>query len=412
MSASAKLKLEHWPITKLKPYERNPRKNDAAIDRMVASIKEFGFSVPILIKSDGEIIAGHLRTKAARKIGMKQLPVIICDGWTDAQVKAFRLMENKSVSWAEWDADLLKLEFADLKALDFDLDLTGFDLGEISDFFSETDARPGEKVRSIITSSTLEELAPSETERAVIYGRAIKIEFSGGKDSSATAIWAKHYFPDADLELCYVDMGADFIGYQIFLRQFAEAMGVKLRVLRSSENIIELILSRGWPKFTHPWCHDFLHDAMNQYFETCEANQIVIMRGGRLEEKAAQQGKQNDTRFLIIDKMKAYSYFQPLYFATKEAGETILTASGLPIWDGYGHGLQRTACRVCPGQRMQAYSAIRVQYPDVWQELIYLEQRLGAGCWSDPLTNCGQGSFVDLADRGHQRYLDGHYRLR
>jgi len=127
-----KLKIEHWAIDKLKPYGRNPRKNDAAVDRMTASIQEFGFSVPILIKSDGEIIAGHLRTKAARKLGMKQLPVIICDSWTDAQVKAFRLMENKSVTWAEWDADLLKLEFADLKAVDFNLNLTGFDAKELS----------------------------------------------------------------------------------------------------------------------------------------------------------------------------------------------------------------------------------------------------------------------------------------
>lgn len=98
---------------------------------MVASIREFGFAVPVLAKSDGECIDGHLRAKAAAKMGMAEVPVIPCDGWTDAQVKAFRLMVNRSVGWAEWDDELLGLELGDLKALDFDLSLTGFDPREL-----------------------------------------------------------------------------------------------------------------------------------------------------------------------------------------------------------------------------------------------------------------------------------------
>jgi len=113
------------------PYLRNPRKNDAAVDRMMASIHEFGFKIPILARSSGEIVDGHLRHKAAKKLGMTELPVILCDEWTDVQVKAFRLMANRSVAWAEWDPDLLGLELQDLKALDFDLSLTGFDGREL-----------------------------------------------------------------------------------------------------------------------------------------------------------------------------------------------------------------------------------------------------------------------------------------
>jgi ParB-like chromosome segregation protein Spo0J len=120
----AALTIVTTPISSLVPYARNPRKNDAVVDRMIASIKEFGFKVPILAKSNGSIIDGHLRAKAAVKLGMAEVPVILCDDWTEAQVKAFRLLANRSVAWAEWDEELLALEIADLKDFAYDLALT------------------------------------------------------------------------------------------------------------------------------------------------------------------------------------------------------------------------------------------------------------------------------------------------
>src|SRR6202011_1956410 len=123
--------IELWPIDKLVAYANNPRKNDAAVDCMAASIQEFGFKIPLLARSDGEVVDGHLRLKAARKLGLSEVPVILCDEWTPAQVKAFRLMVNRSVTWAEWDEDLLSLELQEIQDLDLDLSLTGFDPGEI-----------------------------------------------------------------------------------------------------------------------------------------------------------------------------------------------------------------------------------------------------------------------------------------
>jgi ParB-like chromosome segregation protein Spo0J len=78
-----------WPIDKLVFYARNPRKNDAAVNRMCASIREFGFKIPVLARSDGEVVDGHLRLKAACKLNIIEIPVILCDEWTPAQVKAF-----------------------------------------------------------------------------------------------------------------------------------------------------------------------------------------------------------------------------------------------------------------------------------------------------------------------------------
>src|SRR5262249_33259152 len=92
-----------------------------------------------LARSSGEVVDGHLRLKAARKLGIAEVPVILCDEWSDAQVKAFRLMVNRSVSWADWDEELLAQELADLKGLDFDLSLTGFDDQDIDDFLSDPD---------------------------------------------------------------------------------------------------------------------------------------------------------------------------------------------------------------------------------------------------------------------------------
>jgi ParB-like chromosome segregation protein Spo0J len=135
--------IEHWPLERLREYPRNPRKNDAAVDRMCASIREFGFKIPCLVRSDGEVVDGHLRLKAARKLGITEIPIILCDEWTPAQVKAFRLMVNRSVTWADWDDDLLGLELLDLKNLDFDLGLTGFDDEELARLLAAQDATEG-----------------------------------------------------------------------------------------------------------------------------------------------------------------------------------------------------------------------------------------------------------------------------
>src|SRR5881397_2464302 len=116
--------VQIWHIDRLVFYARNPRKNDAAVDRMCSSIREFGFKVPVLVRSNGEVVDGHLRLKAARKLGITDVPVILCDEWTPAQVKAFRLMVNRSVMWADWDEELLALELQEIQAADLDLTLT------------------------------------------------------------------------------------------------------------------------------------------------------------------------------------------------------------------------------------------------------------------------------------------------
>lgn len=114
-------------LEEIKPYEKNPRNNDNAVDAVAASIREFGFKVPIIIDKDNIIVAGHTRYKAAKKLGLKTVPCIKADDLTDEQVKAFRLADNKVAEQAEWDFELLNEE---LETITMDMDQFGFDLPE------------------------------------------------------------------------------------------------------------------------------------------------------------------------------------------------------------------------------------------------------------------------------------------
>lgn len=130
---SEPLKVEQWDVAKVVPYIRNPRKNAGIpVAKVKASLKEFGWRQPIVVDSEGVIIVGHTRYQAALELGMTEIPVHVAEGLTAAQVKAYRIADNKTGDFAEWDFDLLKLEFADLQELDFGLDLTGFDEADIA----------------------------------------------------------------------------------------------------------------------------------------------------------------------------------------------------------------------------------------------------------------------------------------
>src|SRR3989440_5405819 len=143
ITSPQQMEIQSWAIDRLVFYARNPRKNDGAVDRMCSSMREFGFKIPVLARSDGEVVDGHLRLKAARKLAITEVPVILCDEWTPAQVKAFRLMVNRSVTWADWDEELLSQEILELKNLDYDLSLTGFDDRELAQLLAAQDADAG-----------------------------------------------------------------------------------------------------------------------------------------------------------------------------------------------------------------------------------------------------------------------------
>ena len=133
------MKVVDKGIETLTEYERNPRKNDAAVEYVANSIREFGFKVPVVIDKDGVIVAGHTRVKAARKLGMESVPCIVADDLTEEQIKAFRLADNKVGEFAEWDFDFLADELQDIA--DIDYSEFGFDISKIADSWFEEHER-------------------------------------------------------------------------------------------------------------------------------------------------------------------------------------------------------------------------------------------------------------------------------
>lgn len=136
-------RVERRAIAALIPYARNARTHsDAQVAQIAASMKEWGWTNPILVDETGGIIAGHGRVLAARKLGYAEAPVMVAEGWSEAQKAAYVIADNKIALNADWDIGLLKTEFAGLAEWDFDLSLTGFGVDEIAEL-TEPDVAPG-----------------------------------------------------------------------------------------------------------------------------------------------------------------------------------------------------------------------------------------------------------------------------
>jgi hypothetical protein len=129
--------IEHWTPDRIVAYERNPRQiSRAAVDKVAASIREFGWRQPIVVDADGVIIAGHTRLLAAQKLGLERVPVHVAHGLTPEQIRALRLADNRTHEKSSWNIELLASELLELKELDFDLGLTAFDGREIDNLLS------------------------------------------------------------------------------------------------------------------------------------------------------------------------------------------------------------------------------------------------------------------------------------
>lgn len=127
-------KVERRAVASLIPYARNSRTHsDEQVAQIAASIKEWGWTTPVLIDPDGMLIAGHGRVLAAQQLGIDEVPCMVADGWTEAQKKAYVIADNKLALNAGWDDDMLKVEMQELDDLDFNLELTGFELDDIED---------------------------------------------------------------------------------------------------------------------------------------------------------------------------------------------------------------------------------------------------------------------------------------
>lgn len=172
------------------PYENNPRNNDKAVPPLVASIKEFGFKVPIIIDKNNVIIAGHTRHKAALKIGLEVCPCIIADDLTDAQIKAFRLADNQVGGVAEWDENLKFLELSELEGLGVDMLQFGFDELICPENFGESFSLPdGDKSEICTMTFTLHEEQKKLIEYAMQIVENDVVETFGNINKNGNALY-------------------------------------------------------------------------------------------------------------------------------------------------------------------------------------------------------------------------------
>ncbi|MCA3380175.1 MAG: ParB N-terminal domain-containing protein [Roseomonas sp.] len=150
-------KVERRAIDDLIPYARNARTHsEEQVAQIAASIREWGWTVPVLVDEAGGIIAGHGRVLAARKLGLAEVPVMVATGWTEVQRRAYVLADNKLALNAGWDDALVKLELSDLEGMKFDLALTGFSVGEMAAMFDQPNFAPGTEA----DQGRLDQLAP------------------------------------------------------------------------------------------------------------------------------------------------------------------------------------------------------------------------------------------------------------
>jgi hypothetical protein len=151
------LQVQYVPVQDLIPYVGNSRTHsDTQIAQVASSIKEFGFTNPILIDESNGIIAGHGRLMAAKKLGLSEVPTITLEGLTEAQKKAYVIADNKLALNAGWDEQTLMTELQQLQKLDFDLELTGFDLDELARMFDDQKIEPEEQSYSEVFNVIVE----------------------------------------------------------------------------------------------------------------------------------------------------------------------------------------------------------------------------------------------------------------
>jgi len=185
-------KVERRAVASLIPYARNSRTHsDEQVAQIAASIKEWGWTTPVLIDPDGMLIAGHGRVLAAQQLGIDEVPCMVADGWTEAQKKAYVIADNKLALNAGWDDDMLKVEMQELDDLDFNLELTGFELDDIEDMVGADiecvdlpDLADGDKEPFQKKTFTLHDEQAEIVDDAVLLARANPLSDTGINENS------------------------------------------------------------------------------------------------------------------------------------------------------------------------------------------------------------------------------------
>lgn len=397
--------IETVEIDKLKPFERNPKNHpESQLKKLEKSISEFGWTNPILATKDGMVVAGHARLEAAKRLNIGNVPVIYLDMPYEKAI-AYVIADNRLAELAETDTAQLSDLLGELSALpDFDIELTGFDIDEVASLEHDRavhDARykPGEGSImggvEMIEDGTMAMTADDECKAIFKDKKTIMITFSGGKDSTFALLWAKHNFPDKQIIAVFSDTGVEFPGFPAHIKECCEFMEVEWKIVKPEKDMWIEILKYGWPNIIHRRCQqNFVYAPINKYFKTLEPTDIIIIDGSRADQ-STRTIRKTKTSPPADKTMHIFDFYHPAFDVDRELQEQILIKSGIPIWDGYDMGFQRTACWMCPGQNGDQALALSENYPGLVDVIRRWEANLGK-----PLQESNNRSIDDIIKSG------------
>lgn len=236
------------------------------------------------------------------------------------------------------------------------------------------------------------------------------VEYSGGKDSTAVALWAARHKGDKKLRLVFVDPGVEFPGISAHIQDVATFLECDFDIVKPKLDWWSWIARKGWPSLLYrPCATEFIHKPCAEFIRKHEEGKTIVLTGSRAEE-AVRGSKKTDRSELtsLGSKASQYQHFAPCFAAKKTTLEEIIAASGVPLWEGYSRGFVRTACWCCPGQCGKQAAALQKNYPGLADDIRRWEKRVGP---IQPSSNQGHQTFDELLGAG-ERNLEREAKKR
>jgi len=345
-------------IDELVEYANNARINDKAVAPVAESIRAFGFKQPIVIDGSNVIIAGHTRLKAAKQLGLKTVPCVVADDLTEEQVKAYRLLDNKTNEFSEWDLTKLAIELPtiDFGGMGIDMNIIDFKLPEVKEEKAKEAPPPPVMLEEILNHMREVDL--------------IAVQFSGGKDSVCVLNWAMEAAKQLDKKIvaCFIETGAEYPCVTAHVIETCDRLGVPLEILNPKQHLLQYYTEKkAFPNVIYRDCmFKFIHDVTDEYLCSREES-FVLLRGGRKDQKTGLS-KSREV-FEKTHKGRTFKILSPFYAFTAEQYQAELEKVKDFMWHGYAKGFVRTACWMCPFQTEEQFAALKKHYPVLWEKM-------------------------------------------
>lgn len=394
-------------LSQVKPYGGNPRSiSKHAVDAVARSIDQFGFRQPIVVDKQGVIVVGHTRWLAAKKLKLAKVPVHVATGLTAAQVRAYRLADNRTGELADWDLELLPVELDALAKTSVDLAGVGFDEAAVRKLLEGTQGFRGgvgdlaDTVKKWRGAASFYR-CPTAIRRKVERSEVIVVQFSGGKDSSACMLWARHNFPKKRIVAVFIDPGVEFPGMGQHVVEAAASLKAEPVIVKPKEEWWSWLAKAGeWPSLLfRPCAHKLIHAPFGRWVrDNMPAGKTIVLTGSRAEE-AVRGSKKTATSELpsLGPDAKKFAHYAAMFNVHKPTIAQALRAAKVPLWNGYSRGFVRTACWCCPGQCGEQACALQDNYPGLADEIRRWEKRIG------PIKPLNKRCFDDVLAAGRRR---------